>query len=230
MSERVLYLHGFSGKPDGVKYQALHNARPQFNLHPPLQLPFPDRLPEGLLQKTMVVLSVWSRLRKALEVAQRAVDSFHPDVIVGSSMGGALATQLKSSAALVLIAPATRISWLPVGFGPYPDVPVPPATILIHSPNDRLVPLEASRALLRRSQPTNPGGVATVHRVGAGLTAMGFSPEDHRLLVLGATHSCNDPDPGSKGLSQDHPHVALVESTHLLSGRMGSLGRFRSAA
>ena len=230
MTTRVLYLHGFSGKPDGVKYQALRKSLPGFNLHPPLQLPFPDRLPEGLAQKTMVVLSVWSRLRKALVLAQQAVNAFRPHVIVGSSMGGALATQLETSAALVLIAPATRISWIPVGFGPYPDRPVPPDTVILHSQYDRLVPPDASRALLRRSQPENAAGLDTIRRVGAGLTAMGYSPEDHRLLILGASHSCNDPDPKADGKPQDHPHNALVESVQLLSGLSGAVNPTRAAA
>ncbi len=230
MSKRVLYLHGFSGKPDGVKYQALRNARPGFNLHPPLQLPFPDRLPEGLAQKTLVVLSVWSRLRKALVIAQQAVDSFCPHVIVGSSMGGALATQLETSAALVLIAPATRISWLPVGFGPYPDRPVPPDTVILHSKYDRLVPPEASRALLRRSQPEDPAGLGTIRRVGAGLTALGYTPEDNRLLIMGASHSCNDPDPKADGKPQEHPHTALVQSVQLLAALSGAVSPTCAAA
>lgn len=229
MSARVLYLHGFSGKPDGVKYQALRNARLGFDLHPPLQLPFPDRLPEGLAQKTMVVLSVWSRLRRALVIAQRTVDTFRPHVIVGSSMGGVLATQLNTHAALVLIAPATRISWLPVGFGPYPDKPVPPDTVVLHSKNDRLVPLESSRALLRRSQPKNSEGLEKIRRVGAGLSSLGYTPEENRLLILGASHSCNDPDPEASGKPQDHPHTALVASVHLLSNLSMNVGLYRAA-
>ena len=230
MTTRVLYLHGFSGKPDGVKYQALRKAQPGFNLHPPLQLPFPDRLPEGLAQKTMVVLSVWSRLRKALVIAQQAVNAFRPQVIVGSSMGGALATQLETSAALVLIAPATRISWLPLGFGPYPDRSVPPDTIILHSQYDRLVPLDSSRALLRRSQPKDSAGLEKIRRVGAGLAVMGYSPEDNRLLILGASHSCNDPDPKVNGKPQDHPHTALVESVGLVSALSRAISMPRAAA
>ncbi len=83
-------------------------------------------------------------------------------MVVGSSRGGAVAINMDTGETpLVLIAPA----WSSRGTA----TTVKPATIILHSANDDVVPIEGSRELLRRS----------------GL------PED-RLVVVGDNHRMVD--------------------------------------
>jgi hypothetical protein len=212
MAIRTLFLHGFSGQPNGSKYEALRAAQPALELHPPLALPFPDRIPEGLLEKAKALLGLRSMLKECQRIAQEAVDAFRPDVIVGSSMGGALAIQLSTSASLVLIAPATRIRWLPPGIGPFPDRPVPPETIILHSSGDDLVPLEASERLLGLGGPPGAREALVEEKLRKG----GYKPVGGRLLVLGADHRCNHPHPDDAGDPLMHPHVAMVNAVQYL--------------
>ncbi len=105
-------------------------------------------------------LSNWS-FRRAVRTAQAAHDDFRPDVIVGSSRGGAAAMCVENRGTpLVLLAPAWR-TW---GVEPVLQTT---KTVLIHSPNDRLVPLVDSIEVSLR----NPGV---------------------RLLVAGDDHRLND--------------------------------------
>ncbi len=72
------------------------------------------------------------------------------------------------------------------------------------------MPLEASRALLRRSRPSTGEARAIVARIGGALAGRGYSPEDDRLLVLGADHSCIAPHADHLGRPEMHPHAAMV--------------------
>ena len=87
-----------------------------------------------------------------------------PDVVVGSSRGGAVAMALRPTAArLVLIAPAWR------HFGVEPRLEGSPT--ILHSEQDEIIPIEDSRELLRRSSLPNSC-----------------------LQVVGRDHSMNDPE------------------------------------
>ena len=102
-------------------------------------------------------LSDWS-FRHALQSAQDAFDQFDPDVIVGSSRGGAVAMSVQAvQTPLVLLAPA----WLWCGVKPE----LRTKTVIIHSPLDNMVSITNSRELCNR----NPGSQ---------LIEIG---EDHRL-------------------------------------------------
>jgi len=80
----------------------------------------------------------------ALRTAQIAFDEHQPDVVVGSSRGGAVAMNLKSgSARLVLLCPAWR-KWGQAQT-------VKPGTTIIHSRGDDVVPFEDSVELLSKS-------------------------------------------------------------------------------
>ena len=72
------------------------------------------------------------------------------------------------------------------------------------------MPLEASRALLRKSRPYSDEVRAIVARIGGALAGRGYSPEDNRLIVLGADHSCNAPHADHLGRPEMHPHAAMV--------------------
>ena len=74
----------------------------------------------------------------ALITAQSAFDEFKPDVIVGSSRGGAVGmAMLRPDTPLVLLAPAWRFC------GVRPRVE-PTEAVVIHSPSDRWVPIQDS--------------------------------------------------------------------------------------
>jgi hypothetical protein len=83
----------------------------------------------------------WDR---SLAIAQKAFDDEQPDVVVGSSRGGALAMNLRSGATrLVLIAPGWK------RFGP--ATRVKQGTWILHSEKDDVIPIDASRELARVS-------------------------------------------------------------------------------
>lgn len=101
-------------------------------------------------------LSDWS-FNSAVQTAQKAFDEFKPDVIVGSSRGGAVAMAFDSGETpLVLLAPA----WKKWGNGKS----VKKNTVVIHSRFDEVVPFDNSVELCGKS--------------GATLVAAG---SDHRL-------------------------------------------------
>jgi len=102
-------------------------------------------------------LSDWS-FRRAVRSAQDAYDEFQPDVIVGSSRGGAVAMALaRSDVPLVLLAPAWR--WCGV------EPLIQARTTIIHSPSDKLVSISDSRELCRRNATARLIEVGTNHRL-----------------------------------------------------------------
>ena len=99
----------------------------------------------------------WS-FRRAVRTAQNAYDEFHPDVIVGSSRGGAVAMSLGAGQTpLVLLTPAWR--WC--GIKPV----IQSSAVVIHSPNDTLVPVTDSQELCRRNSTARLIEVGTDHRL-----------------------------------------------------------------
>jgi|TARA_Y100000310_G_scaffold338790_1_gene429475 hypothetical protein len=115
MKKKVLFLHGLESKPGGTKPTFLQEHG--FEILNPL-LPKKDFL-------------------KSCDIAQGLVDSHQPDVIVGSSRGGAVAMAIDPKGAeLILIAPA----W--VNFlGPSQ---VPARASILHSQLDDVVPFANS--------------------------------------------------------------------------------------
>ena len=102
-------------------------------------------------------LSDWS-FRGAVLTAQHAFDEFRPDVVVGSSRGGAVALSMAAGhTPLVLLAPAWR--WC--GVGPV----VRSRAVVLHSPNDALVPVSDSRELCRRNPTARLIEVGVDHRL-----------------------------------------------------------------
>lgn len=102
---------------------------------------------------------------RALATAQAAFDEHRPDVVVGSSRGGAVAMNLRNDTApLVLLCPA----WKKWGAAKT----VKPGTAILHSRGDDVIPFEASLELVRAS----------------GL------PEE-ALVEVGSDHRLADPEP-----------------------------------
>ncbi len=119
---KVLFLHGFGSRPGGLKAQYLSQAGLEV-INPAL----PD-----------------DDFRKSIEVAQTAYDEHHPDVIVGSSRGGAVAMNIDSAdTPLVLLCPA----WRRLGAAQT----VKPNTLILHSPADETVPFTDSVDLVDAS-------------------------------------------------------------------------------
>lgn len=119
---KILYLHGWNSVVGGVKptYLKSHGH---------------DVIEPALDHEDF---------QAALEAAQKAFDQHQPDVVVGSSRGGAVAVNINSgSARLVLICPA----WKKWGTAKS----VKPGTVILHSRVDDVVPFQDSVDLISES-------------------------------------------------------------------------------
>jgi alpha-beta hydrolase superfamily lysophospholipase len=140
---RILFLHGWQSVPGGVKpsYLIQHG-------HEVINLALDD-----------------DDFDMAVRTAQAEYDRHHPDVIVGSSRGGAVAMNIESgSTPLVLLCPA----WQCWGT----TTTVKPGTVILHSEADDVIPIADSRELLRNSDlPVSA------------------------LIIVGTDHRLADPEP-----------------------------------
>ncbi len=137
---RILFLHGWHSVPGGVKPTWLKDHGHEV-VNPALD----D-----------------DDFAAALATAQLEFDLHRPEVVVGSSRGGALAMNIDSgNARLVLLCPAWR-NWGSA-------TSVKPGTIIIHSRADDVIPYAHSEELLRAS--------------GLPRTALVEIGEDHRLAT-----------------------------------------------
>jgi pimeloyl-ACP methyl ester carboxylesterase len=119
---RILYLHGWNSVVGGVKPTYLKSHG--------------HEVIEPVLNH--------DDFEAALGTAQAAFDQQQPEVVVGSSRGGAVAMNLTSgSARLVLLCPA----WKKWGQAQT----VKPGTTIIHSRADDVVPFEDSLELVSKS-------------------------------------------------------------------------------
>jgi hypothetical protein len=140
---KIFFLHGWQSVPGGVKptYLASHG-------HEVINPALPDE-----------------DFAAAVLVAQAEFDKHHPDVIVGSSRGGAVAMNIQSGyTPLVLLCPAWR------RFGTARMVKS--NTTILHSRGDEVIPFTESEELVRKS----------------GL------PES-ALIEVGTDHRLADPEP-----------------------------------
>ncbi len=118
----VLFLHGWQSVPGGVKptFLARHG-------HEVINPKLPDEDFEA-----------------AVRIAQAEFDKHQPAVVVGSSRGGAVAMNIKSGGArLVLLCPA----WKKWGTAKT----VKPGTVILHSRADDVIPFADSEELVRKS-------------------------------------------------------------------------------
>ncbi|WP_029631368.1 alpha/beta fold hydrolase [Zavarzinella formosa] len=135
---KILFLHGWTSKPGGVKptYLLQHG-------HEVINPALPD-----------------DDFAEAVRIAQSEIDRHHPDVIVGSSRGGAVAMNvLAGRTPLVLLCPAWR------KYGEAKTTKL--GTVILHSRGDEVIPFADSQELVRNS------GLPTLALVEVG--------NDHRL-------------------------------------------------
>ncbi len=119
---RILYLHGLYSKPGGVKPTFLAGLG-----HDVVNPHLPDE-----------------DFAESVRRAREAFDSMRPDAVVGSSRGGAVALHVDTGdIPVVLIAPAWR-RW---GHADRAS----PATTILHSRRDEVIPFEDSLELIARS-------------------------------------------------------------------------------
>jgi hypothetical protein len=139
---KILFLHGWQSVPGGVKptYLAQHG-------HTVINPKLPDE-----------------DFSEAVRIAQAEFDQHRPDVVVGSSRGGAVAMNIScDSARLVLRCPA----WKKWGTAKT----VKPGTVILHSRADEVIPFAHSEELSSNS----------------GLPAAA-------LIEIGADHRLADPE------------------------------------
>jgi hypothetical protein len=118
----ILFLHGWHSVPGGVKPTYLQSHGHQV-INPKLD----D-----------------DDFAAAVRVAQEEFDKHHPHVVVGSSRGGAVAMNINSrQAKLVLLCPA----WKNWGTA----TTVRPGTVVLHARNDEVIPFTDSEELVRNS-------------------------------------------------------------------------------
>src|SRR5262249_109765 len=120
---KILFLHGWQSVPGGVKptFLAQHG-------HEVVNPKLPD-----------------DDFEEAVRIAQSEFDRHQPDVVVGSSRGGAVAMNINSGEArLVLLGPA----WKKWGTAKTAKT----GTVILHSRADDVVPFSDSEELLRNSR------------------------------------------------------------------------------
>jgi hypothetical protein len=143
---KILFLHGWRSVPGGVKPTFLVQHG-----HEVINSKLPDE-----------------DFAEAVRVAQAEFDRHQPQVVVGSSRGGAVAMSMNSGAAkLVLLCPA----WKRHGSART----VKPGTVILHSRADDVVPFADSEELVKNS----------------GLPASA-------LVEVGDDHRLADPEPLAK--------------------------------
>ena len=119
---KILFLHGWHSTPGGIKPTYLMDHGHEI-LNPAL----PD-----------------DDFDEAVRIAQAEFDRHRPDVVVGSSRGGAVAMNIAAgSTPLVLLCPA----WKHWGTA----TTVKPGTVILHSKADDVVPFSDSVELVRNS-------------------------------------------------------------------------------
>ncbi len=139
---KILFLHGWHSVPGGVKPSYLIEQG-----HTVINPALDDEDFDG-----------------AVRTAQAEYDRHRPDVIVGSSRGGAVALNLDAgSTPLVLLCPAWK-RWGTVKRAR-------PGTVILHSEADDVIPIADSRELVRVS--------------GLPESALVFVGTDHRLAEPG---------------------------------------------
>jgi hypothetical protein len=157
---KILFLHGSQSFPGGVKPTYLKDHG-----HTVINPKLPDE-----------------DFAEAVRITQAEFDRHRPDVIVGSSRGGAVAMNINiGTVKLVLLCPA----WKKWGKAKY----VKPSTVILHSRADDVIPFAESEQLARNSG-------ATLIEIGS----------DHRLAdpesLAAMLEACGNPRSPSRSVPE----------------------------
>ncbi|MBC8227649.1 MAG: hypothetical protein H8E74_11060 [Gammaproteobacteria bacterium] len=115
---KILFLHGLESQPGGSKVKYL----------------------QGLGHTVLNPLLPKSDFDESVKIAQALIDSEHPEIVVGSSRGGAVAMNVDARGArLILIAPAWK------RFGNTSSISA--NTTILHCRDDKIVPYKDSAEL-----------------------------------------------------------------------------------
>jgi hypothetical protein len=165
---KILFLHGWQSVPGGVKPTYLKEHG-----HEVINPKLPD-----------------DDFAEAVRLAQAEFDAHRPQVVVGSSRGGAVAMNINSGdAKLVLLCPA----WKKYGTART----VKRGTVILHSQADHVVPFADSEELIKNS------GLPTGALVEVGSDHRLADPEPLAEMLRAVTH--HQPDqPSSKQLGANH--------------------------
>ncbi len=147
---KVLFLHGWTSQVGGLKPSYLIREEGHDVLNPAL----PDE-----------------DFEESVRIAEREFREHSPDIIVGSSRGGAVAMNMESGdIPLVLLCPAWK-RWGQANS-------VKENTIILHSVEDDVIPYQDSEELIENSHPIVPmlAQVGHSHRLS----------EDDSLLAMAA--------------------------------------------
>jgi hypothetical protein len=202
----ILYLHGNSPGPFDSKTEYLQRRGHEVVGRP--RLPYPRHPRRSWRWLVAYFNQGW--FHDAIAAAQQACEACGPDVVVGSSMGGAVAMNIGSGyTSQVLLAPAWRAGCL-LRFGQ--AVGVKAATVVIHGDRDRTISPRYSRRLLGDSR-LRGGEAGLVASVECGLRERLSGQGPYRVvgrpvLVRGEGHRCN----GEAALR------ALLAGVEVLSG------------
>ncbi len=176
----ILFLHGWHSVPGGVKPTYLKDHGHEV-INPAL-----DDVD----------------FTAAVATAQAAYDQHQPDVVVGSSRGGAVALNIDSKATpLILLCPAWK-RWGTV-------TKLKPRSVILHSRRDEVIPFEESEELVTRSSlsPETLMDVGGDHRLadGSSLSVMLWACE---LLV--SNEQFLEIEEGSQGQSATSEDASYV--------------------
>jgi hypothetical protein len=207
---RILFLHGSNGGPNGTKARYLRNQG--YEVRAPM-MPYHWRYPSRWGLNLITDHRLVRGLSHSIAVAQAEESACKPDVIVASSLGGAVALNMNSNTPMVLLAPAVRVhlggvvrTWVAKTLGREPAwarvVPtmairfgksprIPQRVRILHSLHDTWVPISSSRDLLRNSPMTDTSALDSTQGHNLGRPTFRV-PE--RLIEVGNDHRLNDSD------------------------------------
>jgi hypothetical protein len=145
---KILFLHGWHAAPGGAK-PALLTRRGHEVINP--------KLPDEDFEKT-------------IRIAQAEFDKYRPDVVVGQSRGGAVAMNMNSGAArLVLLSPGWK-KWGTAKTAKHD-------TFILHSRTDDVVPFAFSEELVRNS------GLPASALIAVGIDHWLADPESVKMML-----------------------------------------------
>ena len=125
---KVLFVHGLEGSPQGAKARL-------FAEHFDASTPAMDT----------------SDFEACVEVQARAIESFRPDVLVGSSFGGAGAVALLVRG--VWRGPTLLLAQAAIHYDADARLPEDEPVLIAHATRDTLIPVEHSRRLAATGSP-----------------------------------------------------------------------------